>query len=341
MNFSMPSTHHVTQWLRALVVASLVMSVSVAAAGVPRVRLSYEKQAGAQQCPEVAAFETAVAARLGYRPFDATGADTIRVIIGSGKVGLSAIVEKLDASGTPRGRRELTSPRSDCGDLSMALAFAVSVAIDPVSSMRPALLPDVDAGTAEPVDAGVPQPEVSVVPVPVSSGADAGVHAEKGPGFGVGLGPLGSLGSAPNVAAGLMLRARVQWPRFSLAVEGRVDLPSAIAITGGTASISQYTGALVPCAHFGWAAGCVVVAAGALRSEATGFAGAKQQQTPMVAVGVRGQAALRLIDLLSLEPFLELLVPLTRTVVTSAGETVWATPAVAGSLGLALMFHFQ
>jgi hypothetical protein len=69
------------------------------------------------------AVRMSVAARLGYDPFVATAETSIVTRIERASR-LVAVVELVDASGTPRRRRELSAPVDRCDELVYAMALS-------------------------------------------------------------------------------------------------------------------------------------------------------------------------------------------------------------------------
>jgi hypothetical protein len=80
------------------------------------------------------------------------------------------------------------------------------------------------------------------------------------PRFVAGAGGHVAFGSAPAVSLGVRVSAEAATTRWSLALEGRYDLPaSALAIQDATARTSLVGGALVPCLRTRSTWGCAVV----------------------------------------------------------------------------------
>lgn len=81
----------------------------------------------------------------------------------------------------------------------------------------------------------------------------------------VGLGSGLAFGIAPAAAVGFSVHLGIRWPRSSLSLEGRADLPAASDARG--IRTSMISGTLLPCFHFWtYGAACGLVTVGTLRS---------------------------------------------------------------------------
>jgi hypothetical protein len=212
--------------------------------------------------------------------------------------GYHARIKLVDADNVVRGTRELSHPSERCADIVAAMALSMSIAIDPDSLMGPRIV--ADAGAPSPVvDASsepTPLPSPSAPPLaaaPTTSGRPpdappAPLHLE------VGLGPSLWLGAspAPNVGGFVFARLRFRW--FSVALEGRGDLPASHAVSTGTVQTSLFFGGVSPCAHLEWAGRlpgalgfCGVVAVGSLRATSQNVTTPSEDSALHAAVGPR------------------------------------------------------
>jgi hypothetical protein len=87
------------------------------AAEHPTSSLTYERQRGAEQCPDEAELRDAVSARLGYVPFRDEAPQHVRTVIRGERGGLLATVDVFDAVGELVGQREIRSRTRDCEEL--------------------------------------------------------------------------------------------------------------------------------------------------------------------------------------------------------------------------------
>lgn len=307
--------------------ASLLAVLALGAA--PTARLSYEVRPGLSGCPDEQWVRSAVAARLGRDPFDDAAPTKVRARIDRGEgAALEAQVEVERADGTT-GRRKLESPAGDCLELSSAVELALTLAIEPLWLTKkpppPERPPQPPTKEEPPPSAPAPAP-APPPPTPVE------VRGR--------LGLLGTAGGVPGFTGGLALGGVVAWPRWSLALEGRVHLPTGVSFPGGYASTFSALGSLVPCLRAGWFSGCGVVTVGALQVESTA-AEVRRQTTVMAQVGARVSADVRLPRRVALVPWLEGAVILTRTSIVSGTSTLWVTWPVALSGGLFVEVNFS
>lgn len=302
--------------------SAILLAVSVAAA--PTARLSYEVRPGLEGCPDEAWVRGAVAARLGRDPFDASAVTAVRARIDRGEgPALEAQVEVERADGTT-GRRRLDSPTGDCLELASAVELAITLAIEPLwLTKKPAPPPE------PPKPAPAPPPVVTPKPPPPTPVEVRGR-----------LGLLGTAGGVPGFTGGLPLGGVVAWPRFSVALEGRVHLPTGVDFGFGKANTFSALGSVVPCLRAGWFSGCGVVSVGAFQVESSA-AEVRRATTVMAQAGARAMADLHLTRRVALVPWLEGAVILTRTSIVSGTSTLWVTWPVAVSGGLFVEVNFS
>ena len=248
--------------LAALAVTALARD----AAASPTSRLVYVRGSGAESCPDEPEMRRAVATRLGYDPFRPLASTTLTAEVRRENGVFRGRVRLVDDAGVERGARDLESRAADCRDLTTAMALSMSIAIDPLSLMRPT-----------PPAAEVVDPPVSPVPVPVpvpvpdlpNPGTDDGRQAPPPPPPGD---PLRlsfavathlAFGIAPAPSLGVRLSAEISTKRLSLGLEGRLDLPASAETAEGGRSRTSLSGAtLVPCVRvpLAWACGVLLVA---------------------------------------------------------------------------------
>lgn len=324
---------------KASVAAALVASpihAQVASDKPPPVRLEYIRSAGATRCPDEVALRAAVAARIGYEPFDGSAERRVRVEVQGAAGGYRASLRMLAPDGSVVGEREMTSSRLDCSDLGEALAFALSVVVDPLGLARaPVPLPPAQPPSpppASPPVADPPQPPPALTQAPEPSPEPWSFHASAGPTL--------SLGAAPRPVLGLAVQgaARRRW--LSVALEGRADLASEVAAGGGQVRTALVLGVLAACAHADAVAGCATVGAGALRAEGIGLERARRISAPYFLLGARLQYCRALLDRFSVRAHIDAWSPQVRTVLGVGKEDVWSTPPLAGAAGVSAVVHF-
>lgn len=305
--------------------SAILLAVSVGAA--PTARLSYEVRPGVEGCPDEAWVRGAVAARLGRDPFDASAATAVRARIDRGEgPALEAQVEVERADGTT-GRRRLDSPTGDCLELASAVELAITLAIEPLwLTKKPAPPPEPPKPAPSPPPVAAPEPPKAPPPTPME------VRGR--------LGLLGTAGGVPGFTGGLTLGGVVAWPRVSVALEGRVHLPTGVDFGFGRAGTFSALGSVVPCLRAGWFSGCGVVSVGAFQVESSA-AEVRRATTVMAQAGARVTADVHLTRRLALVPWLEGAVILTRTSIVSGTSTLWVTWPVAVSGGLFIEVNFS
>lgn len=316
-----------------LILALLLATTGSHAQPADGLGLFYTRLPGAEPCPDEEAVRSAVETRLGYNPFLPSGDGIVSVLVEGKGEGFHATIRFLGADGTVQGQREFASRDPRCAQLASAIVFAICIAIDPV---RAAQLP-----ASEEVAAPVTNTQA-----PATSSADARpalvLHEEKPGGRGASLvyaGTIGghlAVGSMPSSTVGVAAGGSLRRGAVSLGIETRGDLPASEPIEGGTVKSYLLLGALIPCLHRGWLAGCGIVGVGVLRASGEELLDAGQSTTPVILAGPRVAAEFPLGERFALVPHADVLFSVWRTTLHVSGEEVWRTPAVSGAFGLAL-----
>jgi hypothetical protein len=269
------------------------------------------------RCPDENALRQLVAARLGNDPFvaDARSVVTVKIVPGTPLQAEAA----LESPGAPTRRKSLSG--ADCTELVQSVAVTVALAVDPLvkrpeAAPEPARVPEVVAPAPPPPPQPTPHPEESALRWSLGAGASANL----------GL----SIGPQPT----LRLEGRARSTVWSLGLEGRFAWPVTGTLRQGALTTSAVLGAIVPCLHWRWLAGCADVSAGALRLEGQALAAARQATVFHASVGLRVLFLVPLTDHLGVGVMAEGQVPLTRATALVGTERVWSVDAVGGGLGL-------
>ena len=293
------------------------------------VRLEYERGPGAQRCPGEQAFRDAIGAKVARDLFAAVPPPSVRLVVSLRRrgAGYEGTAELRDAAGAvtwsmlfpPPPHR----PSSTCSNLILALAFGVSLVVEPVE------LP-----TADP-----PLPPVVEPPVvtPPFAKPEAPTWL-----FRIGVSPWVDFGAAPRHAFGLSLGLgfRVGW--FSLDLEGHWNPPAASILSGAEVETSRFVGALLPCGHVGYFAGCLLAEVGPSWGTVTGAEIQGGTQSALyVAIGGRLLAEFKIAPHLALRPAVDLRVALQRPALGVAGVPRWEVPTVGAGVGLGLLASFK
>ncbi len=309
--------------------------------GRTRARLTYAGGADIAGCPSERELKDAVAARLGYDPFEAGSSDDAggrEVAVHVRRRG-TGLVGSLELRGPRPGTRELASPRGDCRELLDALAVAIAIGIDPASLTR--------VSTDPPPSPSPPVSDGAVVAVSTSSrpSSPETPRAEgKGRGEAVdvrfGAGPLAVFGELPATAAGLFVTASIRLRWFEPMLEGFATLPVSLATPDGTLSASLLAVSVLPCGHASAFFGCLGLATGGLRGEGKEIASPRSGTELYVAVAARAGVELPLSNLLWVRGYVEAVAPMTRITLQLASEDVWRMPSVGARVGLGAGVRF-
>jgi hypothetical protein len=269
----------------AVLAATALTALARDAFASPTSRLVYVRGPGAESCPDEASIRSAVAARLGYDPFRPLAPTTLTAEVRREKSVYRARVRLVDDAGVERGARDLESRADDCGELTTAMALSMSIAIDPLSLTRP----------VEPTPTDVPDPAPSPSLPPALPPALPLPPPRDPLRFGIGAAAHAAFGIAPAPALGLRLSAELATRRFSVAVEGRFDLPSSSETPeGGRARTSLAGAALIPCIRVPLARACAVALVARVGAEAVDVSAPRSDGFLFLGAGGRLVSAIEL-----------------------------------------------
>jgi hypothetical protein len=333
-------------------------------------KLVYVRGEGADTCPDEPAVRASVAVRLGYDPFalkpDEEPRRTIVVAVVRDAKGFHARIEVRDATSAVKGTRKLDSKASECGELASAITFAITIAIDPLASggaidEGPLPLPPIDESTDPNGGAGVTEGTSAT-----EGGAIAGSTTTSSDASGTGTtdvdvpppsdatedaqathllasaGVVSSLGYEPGLGVGATVGAALRFPRFSIGLEGRADLPGEKVLgTGGGVRSSVLLVSLLPCVHRGIALVCALGSIGSLRSTGLGGDG-RTDASLFAAAGARLGAEVPFSDSVRGRFVLDLAATLSgaRLRYGDPPTEVWSSPLFSGALGAAILGVF-
>ncbi len=334
-----------------LISSAALLSGAAFAEGKPTVRFTYLRGAQAGQCPEEGAVRDAVAARLGYEPWDETAKRTVRATIEPRGGGLRARMELLGEGGAKLGGRELSSARQDCRELVEALELAICIAIDPLSITRPAAPAPKPEPVQSPAFEAPPQPPPATPepppqdPLPaeqapvVESPRPMPEERQELQKFQIlaSAGAIAAIGTEPGATGGATVQVAVRGTVFSGAIEARADFPRAIPVGPGFVDVSLAMGSVVPCARFQSLSTCLVLGAGLMRASGHDLDAAAVVSAPFAAGGTRLQLEWPIYSRLSLLVRGDLLVALSRVRVQESfsHDLLWSSPALSAGLSIA------
>jgi hypothetical protein len=283
--------------------------ILVVAAAAP-VHLVYEPEAAG--CPDRATLEAAVAARLGYQPFDDKAQRRVEVHLAPAGAGLTGSLQLFEGEKS-LGRRSFASPTTDCSELASSVELALAIAIDPQHALGPAPAPEKVEPRAPPPPAAEPPPAEPL-------------HA------GLGLSAALMTGLTPILTGTFGLELSLRWRALEFVLSGRGDIPSGFA----RLTTNSFTGVLGTCGVLRYVGFCAVLGAGALQ-----LAAVARVTQPVLLAGARVTGRFEPLAHFWLLPFAEVLAIPTRVTVLSGSEVLWVTPPVAVSAGLVARYEFD
>jgi hypothetical protein len=321
---------------RALLLVAAVALSSPAAGADPRlfVAIDYRPDPALSDCPSEASMRAMVAEQLGYDPFRADA--NLRIVARTASEGgeLHGVVEWYDASGAPRGEREL-SERTDCSALVHAMSFAIAVQIQLLA--REAESSGEIAASGQPN--APPSAPVPLVPPPTPrqdterSNRETSRNASPPLELLIGAGPSVAFGLTPRTAVGGRIFAGVRRSPWILELGGSIALPSRYTTAAGAGFEQRVlAGALAGCHAWGALSGCVVGQIGSLSVKGFGVdvpgsdSGVIVHVGPRVMLGRYGGGWLADLRV-------EALVSLVSWTVTLSEREIWDTSPLMVSLG--------
>jgi hypothetical protein len=291
------------------------------------VRLDYQRDPGAERCPEEQAFRDAAgaSAQTSAALFAPDAAARLVVTLRRRGYGYEGTTALYDAAGVVLWTVTLPPPAyppaASCPSLVETLALSATNQIDPIVP-RP-LLP---APPPPPLRPPPPPPPIAVSPFAFRFGAAA----------------WADLATAPRPAFGLSfgLGFRVSW--FSLDMEGRWDPPAGALLDGADLSTTRFVGALVPCGHKGYFVGCALAEVGPVWASIAGAhtASGGPASALFVATGGRLGAEIPIAPHLVLRPAVDLLIALQHADIHLDTHRRWEMPTVAAGFGVGLLASF-
>lgn len=314
-----------------------------------RAALTYTVEAGIEGCFEPAELENAVAARLGYLPFASDAPLVMTAQVRRHGSGLDATLTVNEGGNTKK--RQLGSATRDCGELSRALALAISVAIDPMSLTRsPASPPEPVAPAPTPAPAPAPpaaEPPQPAPPSPVpgprspspvrSAAPAKPTDADEESRVRVRLltGGHVSFLALPSTTggfeAGVGLRYRSLWADTELRQEFAA---SAAAEGGGSGRASLLGGTLAACHGGRWFGVCLMGALARVAAQGRDVPVARSASALWAAVGPRATLELPLFGPVFARAHLDALYRLTPLRLELRQSSLWEAEPVSLTAGL-------
>jgi len=338
-------TRHGRATLARTAAACALASLGIAGAAradepLAQATLSYAVAPGAEACPTEEVLRQLVALRLGYDPFVPAAAKGVGVAIARDARGYNAHITTSTDHGAPAAR-DIVSEGGSCDELAQSVVLAVSLAVDPRSfagprrpppsppTPPPPLPPPPPADDAQPAPPPPPPGRLPPPATPWTIEVDVGARA----GFGV----------VPTPSLGPVLDFRLARRAFALVVDAGADLPTGNAskpsVTPGTVNASLLWAGAGLCAmpRIFFACGRLDIGA----TEGTGQVLAQHTGvTPYSGLGLLAGAIYEPAPGYRASLRAELLAPFTRTTLNLAGDPIWVTPPVAGTVGVTFGYRY-
>ncbi len=328
--------------LTLLAVCAALLRPTPAAAGPgARARLRYQRLAGAESCPPQPAFQTEIAAWLGYDPFSDASLRSVVIDLSGSTSGLAAHLLLEDSTGKVLGERQILTASPDCRDLTQALVLAVALAVDPLPITRDVISLPITRDVISQKEPAPPPTVQAPAPPPAPAGPVAVAARPRGTNGEVSLqlGGALSLLAGPQPAAGLIAGLEARWNHWSISVAGQGNTFTGQAWAPGSVQVSLVAAELAPCYRLGALGFCGVVAAGAELGHGEGIREASNQTLPYLGAGGRFLYDWHLTGPLSLRGQVEVLGRLLGAKFDVGTTDAWATPAVA--VGIAGMLTLR
>jgi len=318
-----------TCFILSIVVSALAGSFATAHAG-DRARLQVRRDDGAADCPDERTLSDAVGARLGYEPFTNDAPRLVVVTFRREGSSLRGIVQMKDADGSVKGERTLSSSRGDCEELASVTTLTISILLDPRSGMIPSRPPEREQTPDLPLPAATQPPDRDVPPQTVRPEP---VHLRAT------LAAIGSIGTAPAPALGVLAGLGIEQRWWSATAEFRADLPASDAVSVLTARTRLTAGNLVPCAHIWQGYICAVLSLGAIQGEIIGASPSRHSSFHAM-LGPRIGLSIPVVRWLSLDGHLDASYGLTSTSLRIGTDDLWTTATISGLAGIGIVGRF-
>ncbi|HXU61430.1 MAG TPA: hypothetical protein VN962_07000 [Polyangia bacterium] len=288
-------------------------------------------------------FKGIVRRRLGYDTFRADAPNLVVVRIEAAGRALEGQIEWQNATGASIGGQTFPSRSGDCGELTLAMGFALALQIQLLASTVP------EPGKAPPPPTRPTPPAASAPPPAPAARTESVVEsrptpppAPAGPAFWGGAGASAGFGVSSDTTALARLFATAAWPHMALELAGEMTVPSTTwRASGGGFSQEQLLASLAACWVRGAWNACAVGKMGELRVKG------QSVDVPLSAAGLMVQTGARLAYSRALgqrsiiAARVEGLARVTEGTVTLDATPVWTTPRFAALLGIDVAVRFR
>jgi hypothetical protein len=307
-------------------------------------KLVYARAAEAVVCGEESVLRQAVARRLGYDPFVAHSENTVVAELRGDGDGLRARIFVIEGGNTVGGAREITSATKRCDELMLAVALAISIAMDPESIDR------VVEETPEPQPAPATEdpPPIEISKAPSESPSRPSRAPSVSPAavpwfFQFALGGFVATGPSPSPSLGIHAAFSAERKHWAIGLEPRwwpSTRSEPQAASGAAAAVSLSSATLAPCWTTRGIYGCYLIELGRLVAKGE-VDEPRRNVSTWLAQGIRVAYRLGKADGLSAMAKLDGLYAVTPPVrMTINDDAVYVTPRVSGRFGLEVSYGF-
>lgn len=340
--------------MRPLQLGLALASSSYVALANQSARLVYARAADAASCAEESMLRQSVARRLGYDPFVAVSDNTVVAEMRGEGDGLRARIFVIESGYAVGGARELKAETKNCGELMLAVALAISIAIDPESidrvvdsSSEPSAELELEPiGTAKLEDQGASEPPP--LKAPQGTSRPVVTSATKLPAattmtWRFGAAGYLATGPAPLAVLGIAGSVELAGRKWSLGLEPRWSVPSESlpqSETGAKAASSMLGVTLTPCYRKGAWRGCYLVELGRLDSKGTAVEVSKRDTSLWTAQGLRLAYHVGGEHGFGLTAKLDGLFAFNRVELLLNSQSVHKTPWFVGRIGIETNYGF-
>ena len=297
--------------------------------------------AAAPGCPDVDVFQGIVRRRLGYDTFRADAPNLVVVRIESAGRALEGQIEWRNAAGVSIGEQTFPSRSGDCGELTLAMGFALALQIQLLASTAPDHAEPPPPAPAPPV-ASAPPPPVSAPAARLEMPAPPPSTAPAGPALSVGLGAAAGFGVSSDATALGRLFVTAAWPHLALELAGEASAPATTHRSDGAGfSQEELLASLAACWVHGPLHACAVGKMGEVRVRGQNVDDALTASGVMIQTGLRLAFVQPLGQRTYMAARAESLARVTEGTVTLDSTPVWTTPRFAALLGIDVGVRFR
>jgi hypothetical protein len=305
------------------------------------VALDYEVHSASAGCLDERSFRTSVSDQLGYDPFRDDASRRVNATTRDAEHGTVGVVVWTGARGAQQGERRLESANRDCAEVTRAMAFAIAVQIQLLSSESG------EAGnTSTPTEPQKPPTPETRRPDLQPSQPRADPHLGETPRdrkveWLAGVGAGAAFGLAPTAAATGRVAIAARLGSVSGEIGGETSLPSTWQAPDGSGFELRFSlVSLGVCGHWHRVFGCALGKLGSVSVEGFGVDEPRRSSGVLSEVGARvglsetfGKklvGAFRIEGLAHPSPWAARL----------NGDDVWTAPAAALTVGADLFWSF-